>query len=154
MTDTLTTTAPAQAPAPAAAPAQLARKIGMTAAEQFWYVLGCIAFGAAYLQKVPVKKALADYGLVTMTGAEQFWYVLGCIAFGIAYFMKVPVAKALAELGQFRAARAAPRDQLATLPAGEVQAARGAAQLEAAAGAGRIAGAREPDRQAQMTHAA
>jgi len=147
MTDTFTTTAPAQAPAPVAAPAQLAHKIGMTAAQQFWYVLGCITFGAAYLQKVPVKKALADYGLVTMTAAEQFWYVLGCIAFGGAYFMKVPVAKALAELGQFKAARATTHDQLATLPGG-------AAQLEAAAGAGRIAGAHEPDRSAQLTHAA
>jgi hypothetical protein len=110
MTDTFTTTAPAQAPAPVAAAAQLAHKIGMTAAEEFWYVLGCIAFGAAY-------------------------------------FMKVPVAKALAELGQFKAARAVTHDQLATLPGG-------AAQLEAAVGAGRIAGAREPDRSAQMTHAA
>lgn len=89
------------------------RKIGMTAAEQFWYILGCIAFGAAYLAKVPVKKALSDYGLVEMTAAEQFWYVLGCIAFGAAYFKKVPVAKALSELDQFRAARTAPHDQLA-----------------------------------------
>ncbi len=89
-----------------------ARKIGMTAAEQFWYVLGCIAFGAAYLQKVPVKKALSDYGLVEMTAAEKFWYVLGCIFFGAAYFMKVPVAKALSELEQYRIARSAPHDQL------------------------------------------
>lgn len=90
-----------------------ARKIGMTAAEQFWYIVGCIAFGAAYLQKVPVKKALSDYGLVQMTGAEQFWYVLGCIAFGGAYLAKVPVAKALSELDQFRGARSAPHGQLA-----------------------------------------
>lgn len=89
-----------------------ARKIGMTAAEQFWYILGCIAFGAAYLQKVPVKKALSDYGLVEMTGAEQFWYILGCIAFGGAYLAKVPVAKALSELDQFRGARSAPHGQL------------------------------------------
>jgi len=87
------------------------RKIETTAAEQFWYVLGCIAFGAAYLQIVPVKKALSDYGLAEMTAAEQFWYVLGCIAFGMAYFMKVPVAKALSELGQYWTARA-PHDQL------------------------------------------
>ncbi len=90
------------------------RKIGMTAAEQFWYVLGCIAFGATYLAKVPVKKALSDYGLVEMTSAEKFWYVLGCIFFGAAYFKKVPVAKALSELEQFRVARAAPHDQLVT----------------------------------------
>jgi hypothetical protein len=88
------------------------RKIGMTAAEQFWYIVGCIAFGVAYLAKVPVKKALSDYGLAEMTAAEQFWYVLGCIAFGSAYFSKVPVAKALSELEQFRVARAAPHDQL------------------------------------------
>ena len=90
-----------------------ARKIGMTAAEQFWYILGCVAFGAAYLQKVPVKKALSDYGLVEMTGAEQFWYILGCIAFGGAYLAKVPVAKALSELDQFRGARSAPHGQFA-----------------------------------------
>lgn len=91
-----------------------ARKVGMTAAEQFWYILGCVAFGAAYLQKVPVKKALSDYGLVEMTGAENFWYILGCIFFGGAYLAKVPVAKALSELEQFQAARSAPRNQLAT----------------------------------------
>jgi len=90
-----------------------ARKVGMTAAEQFWYVLGCIAFGAAYLQKVPVKKALSDYGLTEMTEAEKFWYILGCIFFGGAYLAKVPVAKALSELEQFQVARAAPHDQLA-----------------------------------------
>lgn len=89
-----------------------ARKIDMTAAEQFWYILGCVAFGAAYLRKVPVKKALADYGLVEMTAAEKFWYVLGCIFFGAAYLSKVPVAKALSELEQYQVARAAPHDQL------------------------------------------
>ena len=89
-----------------------ARKFGMTAAEQFWYVVGCIVFGAAYLQKVPVKKALSDYGLVEMTAAEQFWYVVGCIFFGAAYLTKVSVAKALSELEQYRVARAAPHDQL------------------------------------------
>lgn len=89
-----------------------ARKIGMTAAEQFWYILGCVAFGAAYLQKVPVKKALSDYGLAEMTAAEQFWYILGCIFFGGAFLAKVPVAKALSELEQYRVARAAPHDEL------------------------------------------
>ena len=68
-----------------------------TSAEGFWYVLGCIAFGAAYFQKVPVKKALQDAGLARMTGAEGFWYVLGCIAFGAAYFQKVPVKKAISQ---------------------------------------------------------
>jgi hypothetical protein len=42
----------------------------MTAAEQFWYVLQCIAFGAGYFAKVPVKKALSEVGLAQMTGAE------------------------------------------------------------------------------------
>lgn len=94
--------------------AQVSRKIRMTAAEQFWYVLGCVAFGAAYLQKVPVKKALSDYGLVEMTAAESFWYVLGCVAFGAAYFMKIPVAKALSELPQYQ--DASSREQLRLSP--------------------------------------
>jgi len=51
---------------------QAARQFGFTAAEKFWCVLGCIIFGAAYLQKVPVKRALADFGLVEMTSAESF----------------------------------------------------------------------------------
>ncbi len=50
---------------------QAARQFGLTAAERFWYVLGCIMLGAAYLQKVPVKRALADFGLVEMTSAES-----------------------------------------------------------------------------------
>jgi hypothetical protein len=75
-------------------------RIRLTAAEQFWYVLQCIAFGAGYFAKVPVKKALSEIGLAEMTGAEQFWYVLQCVAFGAGYFAKVPVKKALTELGQ------------------------------------------------------
>lgn len=72
------------------------RQFGLTAAEKFWYVLGCIMLGAAYLRKVPVKRALADFGLVEMTSAESFWYVLGCIfPPGMAYLAKVPVAKAI-----------------------------------------------------------
>ncbi|MET7476748.1 hypothetical protein ABZT17_20570 [Streptomyces sp. NPDC005648] len=43
----------------------------MTGAERF-YILGCIAFGASYFAKVPVKKALADFGHGEMTGAERF----------------------------------------------------------------------------------
>ena len=31
----------------------------MTSAGNFWYILHCIPFGAAYMQKVPVKKALS-----------------------------------------------------------------------------------------------
>jgi hypothetical protein len=68
----------------------MAGRLRLTAAEQFWYVLQCIAFGAGYFAKVPVKKALSEVGLAQMTGAEQFWYVLQCIAFGAGYFAKVP----------------------------------------------------------------
>jgi hypothetical protein len=35
-------------------------KIEMTAAERFWYVLGCIALGAAHFIKIPVSKALSE----------------------------------------------------------------------------------------------
>jgi hypothetical protein len=69
----------------------------MTAAASFWYVLGCIAMGAMYFGKVPVKKALQEAGLATMTSAEQFWYVLQCIFFGAGYFAKLPAKKALTE---------------------------------------------------------
>src|SRR5258707_1695799 len=74
------------------------RKTGLTGAEAFWYVLGCVALGATYFAKVPVKKALADYGMVTMTAAEKFWYVVMCIGFGAGYFAKLPAAKALSEV--------------------------------------------------------
>jgi hypothetical protein len=69
-----------------------------TSWEKFWYVLGCVYFGAAYLQKVPVKKALNEYGLVELTGAEKFWYAVQCIFFGAGYFAKVIVKKALSEV--------------------------------------------------------
>lgn len=73
-------------------------RVTMTAAASFWYVLGCIGFGAAYFAKVPAKKALAEAGLAEMTAAEKFWYVLQCIAFGAGYFAKLPVKKALTEM--------------------------------------------------------
>jgi hypothetical protein len=76
----------------------MARTVKLTAAESFWYVLGCIGFGAMYFAKVPVKKALSEAGLARMTGAEQFWYVLQCMAFGAGFFAKVPVKKALSEM--------------------------------------------------------
>jgi hypothetical protein len=76
----------------------LPRKVSLTAAEAFWYVLGCIAMGGMYFAKVPAKKAMSDSGLVVMTGAEKFWYVLMCIGFGAGYFAKLPVAKALSEM--------------------------------------------------------
>ncbi len=37
-------------------------------AERFWYVLQCIAFGAGYFVKVPVKKALTELGQIPGTG--------------------------------------------------------------------------------------
>ncbi|MCW2932754.1 MAG: hypothetical protein JWM19_3716 [Actinomycetia bacterium] len=70
----------------------------LTGAQQFWYVLQCIAFGAGYFAKIPAKKALADFGMVELTSAEKFWYVLQCIAFGAGYFAKLPTAKALSEM--------------------------------------------------------
>ncbi len=76
------------------------RKTALTAAEKFWYVLGNVPLGAAYFAKIPVKKALADFGLATLTSAEQFWYVLMCVGFGAGYFAKLPAAKALSELPQ------------------------------------------------------
>ncbi len=76
----------------------IAGRLRLTAAESFWYVLGCIAFGGMYFAKVPVKKALSEAGLAEMTGAEHVWYVLQCIAFGAGYFAKVPVKKALTEM--------------------------------------------------------
>ncbi|WP_037908515.1 hypothetical protein [Actinacidiphila yeochonensis] len=69
-----------------------------TSWEGLWYVLGCIGFGAAYFAKVPVKKALSEYGLVEMTGAEKFWYVLQCVGFGAGYFHKTIIKKALSEV--------------------------------------------------------
>jgi hypothetical protein len=74
------------------------RKTGLTAAEQFWYVLMCISFAAGYFAKIPVKKALSDFGLAEMTAAEKFWYVLTCIPMGAGYFCKVPVAKAIEDM--------------------------------------------------------
>ncbi len=84
--------------------ARAARKFGLTAAQKFWYVLGCIGFGAAYFAKIPAKKAMEDFGLAELTTAEGFWYILMCIGFGAGYFAKLPTAKALSELGQFRSA--------------------------------------------------
>lgn len=74
------------------------RRRALTAAESFWYVLGCIPMGAMYFAKVPAKKALQDAGMARMTAAEQFWYVLMCIPMGAGYFAKLPVAKALSEM--------------------------------------------------------
>jgi hypothetical protein len=72
-------------------------RVSLSAAASFWYILGCIAFGAMYLAKVPAKKALSEAGMAEMTAAEKFWYVLECIPFGGGYFAKLPVKKALSE---------------------------------------------------------
>lgn len=88
-----------------AAAANVVKKAALTTWEGIWYVLMNIWFGAAYLAKVPAKKALSDFGLVEMTGAEHFWYILSCIAFGSGYFAKIPIAKALSELPQYSAHR-------------------------------------------------
>jgi hypothetical protein len=89
-------------PQPLGAAVSLPPRTGLTGAQQFWYVLQCIAFGAGYFAKIPAKKALSDFGMVEMTGAEKFWYVLQCLAFGAGYFAKLSTAKALSEMPQFR----------------------------------------------------
>jgi hypothetical protein len=93
------------------------RKIALTGMEAVWYVLMNICFGAAYLAKVPVKKALVDFGLVPhLTGAEQFWYVMECLGFGAGYFSKVIAAKAISELPQMVEARIAAANQVNPVP--------------------------------------
>jgi hypothetical protein len=77
----------------------------LTSAETFWYILQCVYFGAGYLSKVPVKKALVEVGLVdALTSAETFWYVVECICFGGGYLMKVIIKKALSETAAFEMA--------------------------------------------------
>lgn len=98
------------------------RKIAMTGAEAFWYVVGNIAFGASYMCKVPAKKALVDYGLVPeLTGAEQFWYVVMNIFFGAGYLAKVITSKALSEMPQFAQARQQQTIQAHTPPPGALR---------------------------------
>jgi hypothetical protein len=75
------------------------RTARLSAAESFWYLVGCIGFGLMYLAKVPVKKALAEAGLAEMTSAERFWYRVQCVALGAGYLAKIPVKKALNEAG-------------------------------------------------------
>lgn len=79
-------------------------------AEAFWYVLGCIGFGAAYFSKLPGKKAACEVfselqldgqgpsRSYSLHGMEAFWYVLMCLPFGAGYFAKVSAKKALWEL--------------------------------------------------------
>ena len=70
----------------------------LTSMETFWYYLQCLALGAVYFAKVPMKKALSERGLVTMTAAENIWYVILCLCFGAGYFQKVIIKKALSEV--------------------------------------------------------
>jgi hypothetical protein len=106
---------PARQSQPQAPVPRRAQKIDTTGFESFWYYLGCIAFGASYFCKIPVKKALKDFGLVPgLTGAETFWYVLMNFAFGAGYFAKVIAAKAISELPQFTQARQAATIQAHT----------------------------------------
>jgi hypothetical protein len=86
------------------------KQYGLRGAEAFWYVLGCIGFGAAYFAKLPAKKAACEVFSelqldgqgpsrgYSLRGAEGFWYVLMCLPFGAGYFAKVWAKKALWEL--------------------------------------------------------
>jgi hypothetical protein len=68
--------------------------------ETFWYYLQCLCFGAGYIAKIPMKKALSERNLVTMSAAENIWYVILCLCLGAGYFQKVIVKKALSEISQ------------------------------------------------------
>jgi hypothetical protein len=89
---------------------QAGKRYSLRGAESFWYVLGCIGFGAAYFAKLPAKKAACEVFSelqldgqgpsrgYALRGAEGFWYVLMCIPFGAGYFAKVWAKKALWEM--------------------------------------------------------
>ena len=86
------------------------KQYSLRGAESFWYILGCISFGAAYFAKLPTKKAACEVFSelqldgqgpsrgYSLRGAESFWYVLMCIPFGAGYFAKVWAKKALWEM--------------------------------------------------------
>jgi hypothetical protein len=86
------------------------KRYSIRGAESFWYVLGCIGFGAAYFAKIPAKKAACEVmselqldghgpsNGYSLRGAEGFWYALMCIGFGAGYFAKVSAKKALWEV--------------------------------------------------------
>jgi hypothetical protein len=98
------------APASHRAHRQAGKQYGLRGAETFWYVLGCIAMGAAYFSKIPGKKAACEVfselqldgqgpsSSYSLRGMEGSWYVLMCLAFGSGYFAKVSAKKALWEL--------------------------------------------------------
>ena len=74
----------------------------------FWYLLGCLAYGANYFGRSRAKKALSDFGLARLNDTEGAWYTILCIAFGLGYFAKIPVAKAVSEMPQFNSAARLP----------------------------------------------
>jgi len=93
------------------------KQYALRGAEAFWYLLGCIAMGAAYFSKIPGKKAACEVfselqadgqgpgQSYSLRGMEPFWYVMMCLAFGSGYFAKVSAKKALWELvGMVRSA--------------------------------------------------
>lgn len=84
------------------------KKIALTGAESFWYIfMNIFLVGFAYLCKVPVKKALVDFGYVAdLTGAEGFWYVaVNIFGFGSGYFAKCIIARGLSEMPPLQQAR-------------------------------------------------
>jgi hypothetical protein len=93
------------------------KQYALRGAESFWYILGCISFGAAYFSKRPGKKAACEVfselqldgqgpsGGYSLRGAEGFSYVLMCIPLGAGYFAKVSAKKALGN-GRYGAVRA------------------------------------------------
>lgn len=93
-----------------ARPQAAGKQYTLVGAESFWYVLGCIGFGAAYFAKLPAKKAACEVFSelqldgqgpsrgYALRGAEGFWYVLMCVPFGAGYFAKVWAKKALWEM--------------------------------------------------------
>jgi hypothetical protein len=101
---------PPQQPGPRAQRHGAGKRYALRGAEGFWYVLGCIAFGAAYFSKIPAKKAACEVfselqldgqgrsRSYSLRGMEGFWYVLMCLGFGAGYFAKVSAKKALWEL--------------------------------------------------------
>ena len=74
------------------------KQYGLNGAEMFWYILGCISFGAAYFSKIPGKKAACEVfselqldgqgpgRSYSLGGMEGFWYVLMCLWFGAGLF--------------------------------------------------------------------
>ncbi|MGH3192256.1 MAG: hypothetical protein ACRDPY_31725 [Streptosporangiaceae bacterium] len=101
------------------------KQYALRGAEVFWYILFCIDFGAAYFNKIPVKKAAcevfselqldgqgASQGF-SLNSAESAWYIVMCLFMGAGYFAKVWAKKSLWEIVNMM--RAAPADQIQAL---------------------------------------